>query len=109
LTEVFVKDTDKTKEQLMKELTEVQRQLAQLKASETGYKQAQLVVLENQALLAGVLDIASEAIISTDETQQIRMKPSKLSCLTKEPKKSLAIHLTKRLGNHLTSSCQRDL
>jgi PAS domain S-box-containing protein len=71
LTEVFVKDTDKTKEQLMKELTEIQRQLAQLKEAETDYKQAQLVVLENQALLAGVLDIASEAIISTDETQQI--------------------------------------
>lgn len=63
--------TDKTKEQLRQEITQLRRQLAVLQASETDYKRAKITFWESQAQIASILDTANEGIISIDQSQRI--------------------------------------
>ncbi len=64
-------DKDKTKAQLIDELTAMRRRISALEALETKRKQAEQSLRESETRFAGILDVAADAIISTDETQQI--------------------------------------
>lgn len=71
MADVLAKDDTKTKEQLVEEISELRRQIAELKASKSEYEQAKMVLWESQARVAGILDIANEAIISVNDEQKI--------------------------------------
>lgn len=66
-----MRDVKRSKEQMSAELTELRSRMADLEARETERRQSQMAFLENQARLAGILEIATDAIICIDEDQRI--------------------------------------
>jgi PAS domain S-box-containing protein len=73
-----IKDKNKSKKQLINELMEMRRQVDELKAEinqsdslETRPKQSKGTLSESQIRIASIVEIANEAIISTNEAQQI--------------------------------------
>ncbi len=64
-------DADKTKEELIKELTALRGKVKRLSALETENKRATQALQESQLRFAGILDITSNAIIATDAKQRI--------------------------------------
>jgi PAS domain S-box-containing protein len=65
------RDADKTKEELIEELAALRRKVKRLADLETENKNATQALQESQIRFAGILDIASNAIIATDERQRI--------------------------------------
>lgn len=66
-----MEDKKKSKERLIEELIQLHQRTAELEALVTEHEQKEASLREGQAHLAGILEIASEAIISVDEDQRI--------------------------------------
>lgn len=62
-----MKDQDKTKKQLVAELTELRQRVAELEASETERKQ----VAEKLRFQASALDGVRDAVIAIDDEQRV--------------------------------------
>jgi len=69
--EAPIKDQNKSKAQLIDELTQVRRQVADLVESKARGERANETLLESHAHIISMVDVASDAIISIDESQQI--------------------------------------
>ncbi len=67
----FKRDADKTKEELIEELTTLRAKVKRLSALEAENKRAAQALQESQLRFAGILDITSNAIIATDAQQRI--------------------------------------
>jgi len=64
-------DTNKIKDSLIEELSALRQKLSRLEELEAENKDAKRALRESQTRFAGILDIARNAIISTDEQQRI--------------------------------------
>jgi PAS domain S-box-containing protein len=66
-----MKDDEKTKEQLLHELTELRLQYAEMEKSNTGNKAAELVVREDDLYSNGILDAVRHSLIVLDSNLKI--------------------------------------
>lgn len=69
--EAPIKDQNKSKTQLVDELAQLRRQVVGLAESKARSERANETLLESHAHIISMVDVASDAIISVDESQQI--------------------------------------
>ena len=66
-----MRDQEKTREQLLDEILELRRQVADCQASDSQHQQAEAALRENQTQIQSIISSALDAIITLDEAQRI--------------------------------------
>lgn len=102
-----MKDKEKTKKQLIDELTKLRPRIAELEASESKHKRTEEALGESEGLLKAIIESTADGILVVDKENRVTHSNTKFAELWQIPEKLIKLKDDKKLLNYVIDQLEK--
>ena len=102
-----MKDKEKTKKQLIDELTKLRQRIAELEALESKHKRTEEALGESEGLLKAIIESTADGILVVDKENHVTHSNTKFAELWQIPEKLIKLKDDKKLLNYVIDQLEK--